>query len=136
MKKLNDFPDYAAEAARLAQLKTDMSAAEAERELLYLALNERRSARPDPIQAQAEALLAGEPEENKLLAEQHEAVAQKASVLRAAVNLQAARVEKLRSQYSEIISKEAAPEHLKLIKATIAAAADLAKAYSALCAFR
>jgi hypothetical protein len=141
MKKLMDFQDYKAASNRLNELKAELGDNERERQRLQEAVSSPGNHAGSSIEDAAAALIAGDAPPGQdasrgQMQAQLEAVTQKVAVLRAAVNLQTARLDKLRSKFSGEIAKEAEPEQRKLIKVAIKAAADLSKAYSELCQFR
>ena len=139
MKKLLDHPEYASAHAKLAELQTARSAAMATESRIVAQLNQHanQGRGVDKITAAAERLLdggEGEPSAGTAgLREQLAEAKHQVAVHDAAVRLQERRLEALRSRFS---AKQAGSPYRKLVKAAVAAAAELAKAYDEVQAFR
>ena len=142
MKRLPDYPEYASAHEKLVELQTARSAAVATEARLQGQLNQHANqGQPaDKITRAAERLLdGGDGEPSAATAGLREQLAEakhQVAVHDAVVRLQERRLEALRSRFSAEICKQAGSPYRKLVKAAVAAAAELAKAYDEVQAFR
>lgn len=141
MKRLFDFKDYAAAADKLEALKLDRSTAERKRDSLLAAINNRQTTRPDPVAEAAQQLVDGKRETTARpsldsLRDQYAQACHTVRIHHAAVALQEGRVDSIRSARSAEVCKSAAGEYSGLVKAAVAAAVALSRAYQAAQDFR
>ena len=128
MKRLSDYPDYAAEVEKLEQLKSAHNAAQATVSRLVSELNQaaNRGRSVDKITAAAEMLLDGGHVESASsvegMREELKTAKHLVAVHDAAVRLQQRRVETLRAQYSIEICTAAEGDYAKRVKKAVAAA--------------
>ncbi len=133
MKILQDFPDYAAAATRLSELKGELSAAHNEHAVALAAINgaaKRQSALTDQATAymdSGEALPGRTPGDREALRKSSDHI----RLLNEAVRIQRGLEDQARAAASKIICDTARPEFVRLVMAELRAAHALLTAQAA-----